>query len=85
MEKQKRNGWGIASLVCGLAGFITPYVGIVVSICAIVFYAMQKKYNGPSGMATAGLVLGIIGAIFNIVMWGFILFFVSLVGLGAAL
>ena len=83
--KQKTNGWGIASLVCGLAGLVTPYVGIVLSILAIVFHSVQKNKGGPNGMATAGLVLGIIGTILNIFMWGFVLFFVSLIGMGAAL
>lgn len=70
MKERKTNGWGIASFVCGLTGllgFITPYIGVILSILAIVFYAKQNK-QGPSGLATAGLVLGIIGCLFSLML-----------------
>ena len=67
-KKEKSNGFGIASLICGIAGlcgFLMPYLAIFVSVLAIVFSVLQKK-NNPNGMATAGLVLGIIGIVLNV-------------------
>ena len=68
-----KKGFAIASLVCGLL-FWVSLPGIIFSILAIIFGAMQlkniknnpKEYNGQ-GMAIAGLVLGIIG----LVLWLF--------------
>ena len=45
MDKIKKI-WGKWSLVSGLAGFalcLAPYIGIIFSICAIVFYGIQKS------------------------------------------
>jgi hypothetical protein len=66
----EKKGLSIASLVCGLL-FWFSLPGMVCSILAIVFGAIQlknikknpKQYGGK-GMATAGLVLGIIGIVF---------------------
>lgn len=65
------KGMSIAALVCGILGLVgdfIPYLSyfmFVLSILAIVFGAKAKKMaaatNEPTGMATAGLVLGIIG------------------------
>lgn len=68
MKQKESNGFAIASLVTSILGFImflAPYIAIWFSIAAIVFSAIQKKY-GRNGMATAGLVIGIIGIISNL-------------------
>jgi len=60
-EQNKKNA--IASLVLGLCSLILlwiPLVTIVSGILGIVFYGIQKKKHGSTGMATAGLVLSII-------------------------
>jgi hypothetical protein len=79
----KRNsGWAIASLVLGIAAFLVlPIVG---GILAIVFAGLAKRdihrsggTVGGSGLATAGLTLGIIGVVVPVIAswvligWGF--------------
>jgi hypothetical protein len=81
-NKEQKNGFAIASLVTSLIGlllFIAPYIGIFLSVIAIVFASIQKK-NGSNGMATAGLVLGIIGIISNL-FWLFIVLMMFLGGM----
>jgi hypothetical protein len=70
MKDEKHTVYGTASLVCGIVGlvlFIMPYFGIILNILAMVFYGLQKKRQ-PMTRATAGLVLGIVGACINLVM-----------------
>ena len=55
---------GVVSLVLGIISIVIPIIGIVTGIIAIVYSRKQKKI-APSGMATAGMILGIIG----IVLW----------------
>ena len=66
---KQSNGFAVGSLVCGIvslvmtfftAAYYPLFVGVVLGIIAIVLAVLAKK-KGPSGMATAGLVLGIIG------------------------
>lgn len=81
-KEQNSTIWGTASLVCGILGlllFIMPYFGIILSICAIVFYAIQKKKKQLT-RATAGLVTGIIGCCINAFMF-FILMIALAIGL----
>jgi len=56
------DGKAVASLVLGILSIFGHWlgIGIVLGICAIVFSRRARK---PSGMATAGLVLGIIGIV----------------------
>lgn len=69
-NKQKSNGFGVASLWCGIIGlvlFVAPYIGIFLSIIAIIFsYQQHKIFNTNS--AIAGKVLGIVGVIVNIIV-----------------
>ncbi len=65
------NGLGIASLILGIlsipfAFFISP-LGIILGILALIFGIIQRK-KSPNGVATTGLVLGIIGALLSIVV-----------------
>lgn len=63
--KKQNNGFAIASMVLGIISVLCcciDYVSIVIAVIAIVFFAVDRKTNGKSsGMAIAGLVLGIFG------------------------
>jgi hypothetical protein len=66
-------GFAIASLACGVMGLVCCCVGPLGSIMAIVFGYIAKgqmKRSGDmdgSGMATAGIILGIIGVVLGVV------------------
>ena len=80
-QEDTRVGFGVTSLVTsliGLFGFIAPYISIFFSITAIVFSVLQQK-RYKTGLATAGLVLGIIGIVSN-VFWLFVLVLVLAFG-----
>lgn len=72
MEK-KSNGMASAALVCGILGIIGSFLPVVkyfttvLAILGIIFGVKGKKIaketNVGTGLATAGLVLGIIGTI----------------------
>lgn len=71
MRKPETNGLAIASLVLGIGAFV--FVPIICAILAIIFAVMAKSRIrksegglGGSGLATAGLVLGIIGLLLPI-------------------
>ncbi len=76
--KSPSNGLSVAALVCGLIGIIGSFIPIVkyftlvLAILGIVFGVIGKKKaaeagNSNTGLATAGLVLGIIGTAFSAV------------------
>lgn len=78
------TSWGIASLVLGIIGlllFLAPYIGLFLSILAIVFYGVQKKYHS-TGMALGGLVTGIIGVVINAILLIFVVGLFSFLALG---
>ena len=60
--------FGLISLVCLFIPYVS-YLGIVFSILAIVFGAKGRQTASPNqtGMATAGMVLGIIGVVLYLV------------------
>lgn len=69
-QKEHSNKYGIASLTLGILSlvlFLMPYFGLPLAILAIVFAAKQNKTN-PTGQASAGNVLGIIGVVINSIM-----------------
>jgi len=75
-ENEPSHSWGIAGLVLGILGlllFLAPYVGIVFSITAVVFYGLQQRH-GSTGPASGALVTGIIGIILNGIM---LIFFIG--------
>lgn len=67
------QGMAIASMVCGILSICTCWcygiVGLILAILALVFYGIHKKSNPgvKSGVATAGLVCGIVGLVLSIV------------------
>jgi len=80
---QETNGMGIAALVCSIIGFCLgffPYFGLPLCILAIVFSSKQRKVK-PTGQATTGLIIGIIGTVTNAVMLLFVL--LMLIGMSA--
>ncbi len=68
----QKNGMAIAALVCGILGIVggfipvVMYFTLVLSILGIVFGVKARK-TGGGGLATAGLVCGIVGAAFSAV------------------
>jgi Domain of unknown function (DUF4190) len=74
---EKKNGFGVASLVLGILSLLfilMPYFGLPLAIMALVFSYKQNKTN-PTGQASAGNVLGIIGTVLN----GIVLFILLIV------
>ena len=78
------NGMAIASLVCGILGLVlfwACFVGVVISIVAVVlgFLGRNKAKQLPgesgSGVALAGIITGGIGVLAGIAM--LVLFFVG--------
>lgn len=69
--ENKANGLGVGSLVCGIVSLVFAWTGILAliglaaGIVAIVLSVRSKKQPGKSGMATAGLVTGIIGTVLS--------------------
>lgn len=67
MEKQSKT-FSILALIFGLLGIILTFtpasiVGLILAILGIVFAAIAKTKEAPSGMRTAGLVLSIIALV----------------------
>lgn len=65
------KGLGIASLVCGIVSFFC--FGVILGILAVVFGGVAKSKGYKGGMATAGIVLGIIGLalyVLTLILWG---------------
>ena len=72
-RKPGTSGWAVASLVLGIGAFV--FVPIICAILAIIFAVMAKSLIrksegglGGSGLATAGLVLGILGLLLPILL-----------------
>ena len=63
LEKKQTNGFAIASLVCSLAGLMITFAPIVGAILGYIALQQIKKepyrYEGK-GMATAGMIIGIV-------------------------
>ena len=57
----------VASLVLGILSILDPFIilGLILGIIGIVLAVMAKKRGFFGGMATAGLVLSIIGLALN--------------------
>ncbi len=71
------NGMAVASLVCGILGLVlfwACFVGLVISIVAVVLgvvgrsKAKQLPGESGSGVALAGMITGVVGTLVGIVM-----------------
>lgn len=69
-EQKRQNGFSIASLVLGIICIVCCCIDFIALVCAalaIIFAILDKKKNGKmNGMALAGLVCGIIGAVISV-------------------
>ncbi len=75
------DGYAIASLVLGILGLVAlPLIG---GILAVVFGNISRKNNGPTTMARAGWIMGIIGIVLGVVVVAIII--ILFVVMGAAL
>ena len=79
MENKPKSGTAIASLILGIVSFI-PLVGVLLGILATILGAValssiEKQSVGGKGLATTGIVLGILGICFTIVVYGSIFYF----------
>ena len=73
MENNSGKNMSIAALVCGILGIIgsaipvISYFTFVLAILGIVFGVKGRKQSAaagePTGLATAGFILGIIGTV----------------------
>ncbi len=83
MEPQSTNlpksGLATASLVLGITSFI-PLVGLLLGLLAIIFGIVAKSkikkglYSGK-GFSTAGIILGILGIIVTVSLYGSLFYF----------
>ncbi len=68
----RSRGWSVASLVLGILSILCcclEYGGLIMGALAVVFAIISRRNLGYfDGMAIAGLVTGIIGAVFGIAM-----------------
>jgi ABC-type enterochelin transport system permease subunit len=81
MKNKQSEGYGVAALVTGIVGLLlsfVPFIGLILGIIATVCAGKQLK-QGKSGMAVAGLVLGIITmgiSLFVLFFWMSIVYFI---------
>ena len=69
-QQSTADGFAVASLICAVAGLFSCCT-VFPSILAVIFGAISKAKNDgtrPTGMSTAGLILGIIGIILNLII-----------------
>jgi hypothetical protein len=73
-DKPRTDGISIAAMVCGILSFFVPVLGLVLAILAIIFggVGLGRTNRNPElkgrGMAITGLVLGIVGMLFVILV-----------------
>jgi len=81
MQPAQSNGWGLASLICGLLSFCTGgATGILAIIFGFLGISKSKKTNSGKGMSIIGLVLGLL----TIIGWVIFLLVGGLAILGIA-
>ena len=66
------NGKAMAAMICGIVGLVV--FGFILGIVAIVLGSMAKNEirrtgQGGSGMATAGIVLGVLDIVAGIIIF----------------
>ena len=73
-QKKKGNGMAVASLVCGILSLVSilfsvfAWIGLILGVLAIIFGVIANK-AGKDGKATAGLVMGIVGAAISTIVF----------------
>ena len=71
-SSSKNMGWSVASMILGIASVVSGGFGLaalITGILAIIFAVISRKKLGYfNGKAVAGLILGIFGAVFGIVL-----------------
>ena len=77
-QPPQNNNMPVAALICGLLALVFwfiplryfNFINLLFSILAIVFGAKGRQTASPNqtGMATAGMVLGIIGVVLSLVI-----------------
>jgi hypothetical protein len=82
MGQRPGNGLAVSALVCGIVGAVLSFTlvgGLILGALAIVFGAIgrNRAKNDPQvphgGLATAGLVLGILSLLITAVLWIWVL------------
>lgn len=72
---EQGKGASIASLICGIIAlltFLVPVLGMGCGIAGIVTAVVSRRQAGyMNGMALAGLICGIGGLVFQVVLYGF--------------
>ncbi|MGH7203252.1 MAG: DUF4190 domain-containing protein [Candidatus Levyibacteriota bacterium] len=77
--QSQRSGYALASLILGIVSFF-PLIGLLLGITAIVLGAIglkkvkEEKLKGKR-MAITGIVLGILGILFTIILYGSLFYF----------
>ena len=69
-QGNKTNGLAIAGLVLGIVSLVfcwVPFLGIIAGVVGLILSVMGRKNCAPNqaGMATAGLVLSIVGIVLS--------------------
>jgi len=73
-DKPRTDGMSIAAMVCGILSFFVPVLGLILAILAIIFggVGLGRTRRDPElkgrGMAITGLVLGIVGMFFVLLL-----------------
>jgi len=66
-------GGFVTGLLSLLVGWIVPVVGVVLGVLGIVLGSLGRsrgrREHAPTGLATAGLVLGAIGLVIAVLVW----------------
>jgi hypothetical protein len=82
-QQQGNPGIAVAGFVCALVGLLVSWVGWTIVLCVIglVLSIMGRRQaverGAPTGLATAGIVLGIIGTVIAIIIIVFVIILVS--------
>lgn len=63
----------VAALVLGICSivfdFIFVWLGLILGVVALILGAVARKQNPGNGVATGGLVCGIIGVVLAVICW----------------
>jgi hypothetical protein len=62
------NSYGIVALICGILGLFIPFAGLFLGIIAIILGGLGTSRDDSPGMATVGIVLGVLDLICGIIL-----------------